>query len=292
MNLHHLRIFIKVCELGNMTRAAEDLYLSQPSISQAINELEQYYGVRLFERLNRRLYITAAGERLRTYAIHILNLSEQARLELADLNRGGSLRLGASLTIGAYIFPELAARYKSLHPNVDVFTRVDNTGLIEKLILEDQLDLGLVEGPAHSPHIHEEAYLDDVLVFIVSPRHPLAQMERVSLNDLARYPLVVREKGSGTMEIFEQSMQQAGVSWSSNGVFNNNESLKKAVIANLGIAVISEIAILEEVQQGRLVRLTVDQVSLKRKFNLIYHKQKFFTGAMLMFKELLFTETN
>src|SRR5512133_2776400 len=101
MNFRHLRIFLTVCEVGNMTRAAKELYMAQPSVSQAIAELEKYYEVRLFERLNHKLYVTEAGKRLQSYAHHILNLSEQARKELADLNQGGSVRIGASLTVGA-----------------------------------------------------------------------------------------------------------------------------------------------------------------------------------------------
>src|SRR6266545_3211406 len=134
MDFRHLQIFLTVCDVGNMTRAARDLYMSQPSVSQAISELEKYYGVRLFERLNHRLYLTAAGDRMRAYARHILNLSEQARKELADLSQGGSVRIGASLTIGAYLLPDLVAAFQKQTPRVEIFTRVDNTGLIEQLL--------------------------------------------------------------------------------------------------------------------------------------------------------------
>jgi len=139
-----------------MTQAAKILYMTQPSVSQAIAELEKEYGVRLFERLSHRLHLTTAGERLRSYASHILNLSEQARKELADLGAGGSIRIGASLTIGAHLLPGIINAYRQEMPSVDIFTLVDNTSVIEKLILEDELDLGLVEGPIYSKHIHEE----------------------------------------------------------------------------------------------------------------------------------------
>ncbi len=283
MNFRHLNIFLTVCETGNMTHAAKELHMAQPSVSQAIAELEQYYGVRLFERLNHRLYLTTAGDRLRSYARHILNLSEQARKELTDLAQGGSVRIGASLTIGAYLLPNLVAAFRQQHPEVEVFTRVDNTSLIEKLTVEDQLDLALVEGPLSSPHLVEEAYCDDHLLFIASPQHPLVQQPIVTVQELAHYAFLMREAGSGTQAIFEHAMQTAQVNWRVAGVYNNIEAIKQAVSANLGLAVVSAIAVVDEIQQGKLVSLDVQGVSLKRRFNLIYHRQKFFTRAMQSF---------
>jgi DNA-binding transcriptional LysR family regulator len=284
MNFRHLKIFITVCEVGNMTRAAKELYMTQPSVSQAIMELEKYYGVRLFERLTHRLYLTEAGERLRSYAQHILNLSEQAEKELADMGQGGSLRIGASLTIGAYLLPGLVADFHRQTPQVEVFTRVDNTNVIEKNLLEDKLDLGMVEGPVNSPHIVEEFFCDDDLVFIASPQHPLAQSGKRTVLDLAGQAFIVREAGSGTQAIFEQAMRAAGINWKTAGVCNNNEAIKQAVAANLGLAMVSKIAVTAEVLQGKIVLLEVAGMSIKRKFNLIYHRQKIFTRAMRLFK--------
>ncbi len=285
MNFRLFKIFLTVCKVGNMTHAAKELYMTQPSVSQAIVELEKNYGVRLFERLNHRLYLTAAGERLRSYAQHILNLSEQARKELADLSRAGTVRIGASLTIGAYLLPELVAGFHRQYPEIEVFSLVDNTALIEERILEDQLDLGLVEGPISSPYITEEAYSDDHLVFIASPLHPLANQPVVSMQELSGQAFIVREAGSGSQAIFEHAMQAAQVNWKVAGIYNNNEAVKQAVSANLGLAVVSKIAITEEVRLGKLVSLDVQGLSLKRRFNLIYHQQKFFTKAMQLFRD-------
>ena len=118
MNFRHLKIFLSVCEAGNMTRAAKDLYITQPSVSQAITELEKYYEVRLFERFSHRLYLTPSGERLRTYAQHMLNLSEQARQDLIDLSHEGSVRIGASLTIGTYLLPGLISTFQVNFPHI------------------------------------------------------------------------------------------------------------------------------------------------------------------------------
>jgi LysR family transcriptional regulator, transcriptional activator of the cysJI operon len=283
MNFRHLRIFLTVCEVGNMTQAAKKMYMAQPTVSQAIAELEKYYDVRLFDRLNHKLYLTAAGERLQTYAHHILNISEQARKELADLNQAGLVRIGASLTVGTYLLPDLVVDFRQQSPMVEIFTLVDNTTVIEQKILEDQLDLGIVEGPVTSQHIVEEMYSNDHLVFIASPSHLLANKENITFRELANQPFIVREAGSGTQTIFEHAMQASEVPWKVAGIYNNIEAIKQAVIANLGLAVVSKIAVTNEVNQGKLVALPVQGISLKRKFNLIYHRQKFFTKAMQAF---------
>jgi len=280
MTMRHLEVFLTVCETNNMTQAAKTLYLSQPSVSLAIAELEKEYGVRLFERLNHRLYLTAAGERLKAYARHILNLSEQAHKELTDLRQGGSLRLGASLTTGTYLLPGLVATFSEGHPDVEVFTQVDNTNVIEQLILEDRLDLGLVEGPIVSPDIVERAVRDDRLVVICSPRHSLAERKKLAPADLAGMKFLIREPGSGTRVIFENALREAGIVWKIAGIYNNTESIKHAVQANLGLAVVSQISIGDEVDSGLLVPLAIPSLKLSRKFNCIYHRQKFFTLAM------------
>ena len=285
MDLRHLKIFVTVCDLENMTRAAKELYMTQPSVSQAVTELERYYGVRLFERLNHHLYLTAAGERLRSYARHILNLAEQARHELSDLSHGGVLRVGASLTTGAYLLPGLVAAFQQRLPAAEVFTLVDNTSVIEKWILEDRIDLGLVEGPVYSTDIVEEVLRGDELTLICAPQHPLARTGVAAVAGLSGSAFITREPGSGTRDVFEHAMQEAGVAWKTAGVYNNTEAIKRAVRANLGLAVVSKISVEEETRQGLLVAVDVDGLKLKRKFSVISHRQKFFTQAMRAFMD-------
>lgn len=285
MNIRHLKIFITVCEEGSMTRAAKLLFMAQPSVSQAIKELEDEYQVRFFERLNHHLYLTAAGERMRFYAQHMINLSDQVRQELADLGNKGTIRVGASLTIGAYLLPGLVAAFQKNAPGFEVFSRVDNTGFIEKLLLEDQLDLGLVEGPVHSAHIVEEFLCNDAAVFIASPLHPFARKGRLKIQDLAGQTFVIREAGSGMQSMFENVMEEAAIPWKNAGVFNNNEAILQAVRANLGLAMISNIAVTDDHYSGKIVPLEVEGITIKRKFNLVYHRQKTFTRAMQAFAE-------
>ena len=206
MTLRHLKIFITVCDAGSMTAAAKKLYISQPSVSQAISELEAHYHTRLFERLGRKLYITEAGKKLLSYARHILSLTEQAERELNDLNKSGTLRLGASMTIGTYLLNDMIKSFLSIYPDVQILTTVDNTKVIEEMLLSDQLDLALVEGPVHSADIVEETFRKDELVLICSPEHPWAAKKQIEMQELNNCSFIVREEGSGTREIFEIAM--------------------------------------------------------------------------------------
>lgn len=283
MNMRQLQIFLTVCDSGSMTAAARTLFMTQPSVSQVISDLEKEYDVRLFERLNHRLYLTAAGDQLRLYANQILHLAEQAKKELADLEGGGSIRIGASLTIGTYVLPGMIDTYRQKMPKVEIFTMVDNTSVIEKLILQDQLDLGLVEGPIHSPFIQEEAFNDDELILICGAGHSLWGRTRIEPGDLAGHAFIIRESGSGTRDIFERVMSELGVIWKIAGVYNNTEAIKQAVRGNLGLAVVPRISVEEEMKQGQVWATEVRGLNLMRKFNLVYHRQKFFTTAIQTF---------
>ena len=269
-----------------MTRAAELLYMTQPSVSQVVAELEKGYGVHLFERLSHRLYLTTAGERLRTYASHILNLSEQASKELADLSAGGSIRIGASQTIGTHLLPEFINILHLKMPSVEIYTLVDNTSVIEKLLGEDQLDLGLVEGPIYSSRIREDKLCDDDLVIICGPGHPLWGCKRINISDLAGNAFIVRETGSGTRDVFERLMVEVNAAWKIAGVYNNTEAIKHAVRGNLGLAVVPAISVEEEIEHGLVQSIDVNGLNLKRKFNVVYHREKFFTPAIQTFIEV------
>ncbi len=285
MNLRQLKIFLEVCDQKNMTRAAKALYFTEPSVSQAVKDLEEYYGVKLFERLNHRLYITGAGERLQSYARHVLSLDEQVRRELAEHKEAGVLRVGASLTIGTYLLPGLLATVRAKLPQVEIFSAIDNTDVIQKLILEDRIDIAMVESPVNSPDIVEKDIRNDELVIICSPRHPLSQKMRARKADLSGLAFIIREPGSGTRAIFENAMREAGISWKRRGVYNSTEAIKQAVIANLGLAVVSRYSIQNELQTQSVAVVKVAGLRLVRKFRFIYHRQKIFTKAMQVLME-------
>lgn len=287
MTFRHLHIFLSVCDAGSMTAAAERLYVAQPSVSQAIAELERHYQVRLFERLGRKLFLTLAGERLRTYARHIVNLNQEATEAMREVSLYGEVRVGASVTVGTYILSELVRDFARQNPAIKVTSAVSNTKAIEESLLEDRLDLGLVEGEIHSPWLLQEAFMEDELVLTCAPEHSWAKKNVLAAAQLNGERFFVREVGSGTRELFETVMSGAGISWQTVGVYNNAETIKAAVAANLGHTVISRLAVKREIERGELALVRVRGLSFKRKFQLVWHKNKYISSSMASFMALV-----
>ena len=283
MTLRHYQIFVAVCDGMNMTQAAGSLYMSQSAVSQAIAEMEAYYGVRLFERLSRKLYLTRAGEKLLGYARHIIHMNLEAEKEMRTWNDSGVLRIGASVTIGACVLPGLASTYQARHPGHELEVTEDNTERIERLLVEDRLDLGLVEGEVTNPDIVQKPFAEDELTLICGRTHPFFGRESVAPEELAAENLILREIGSGTRRTFETVMTEHALPWKAGWTCNNADTIKAAVAEGLGVSVISRRAVEREVASGLLRPVPVEGLTFTRWFKLIYHKNKYLTGAMRSF---------
>ncbi len=287
MTFRHLHIFLSVCDAGSMTAAAERLYMAQPSVSQAIAELERHYQVRLFERLGRKLFLTSAGERLRTYARHIVHLNQEATEAMREVSLYGEVRVGASVTVGTYLLSEAVSAFTRQNPAIKVTSAVSNTKVIEESLLEDRLDLGLVEGEVHSPWLLQEAFMEDELVLACAPEHAWVEKGLLSAAQLNGERFFVREAGSGTRELFEGVMNGAGISWQTAGVYNNAETIKAAVAAGLGHTVISRLAVRREVERGELALVKLEDLNFKRSFRMVWHKNKYISSSMASFMALV-----
>jgi len=287
MNFRHLKIFITVCEEKNMTRAAKRLFISQPSVSQAIAELEEYYQVKLFERLSRKIYITKAGKDLLSYAYHIVALNQEMEEVIRKNGRQRTIVLGATVTIGTYVLPSLLAGLRGEDNELDINTVVKNTKFIEESILNSQIDLGLVEGEISSADLEVKPFCEDELVLICHKDHPLAEEEVVTIPDLQGQSFFVREEGSGSRALFLNAMKKRGVSVKLQGVFNNTEAIKIASMYNLGLGVVSKISI--SLHDQDLVVLNVKELSLKRNFSLVYHKDKYISQELAWLMEYIQT---
>jgi len=157
MTLRHLKIFVTVCETGSTTAAGEKLHIAQPSISLAISELEDYYGIKLFDRIAKRLYITEAGKKFLQYATHIVGFLRRWKGK-SKLDATGIIRIGASITIGNYLLPGYITRFKKIHPQMDVKVIIDNSEKIQQYILSNQIDIGLIEGIVYSPYMRSISF--------------------------------------------------------------------------------------------------------------------------------------
>jgi LysR family transcriptional regulator, transcriptional activator of the cysJI operon len=283
MTIRNLEIFVKVADLGNMTAAAQSLYIAQPTVSQAISEIESHYGIKLFDRLAKRLYITESGKQLLSYARHIIALDEEMELAMKDPEKSGILKVGASLTIGAELMPKLASGFQEKHGELRIHAVVRNTADIESLILRNDIDFALVEGIVHSKSIIAEPFMDDELALVCGKNHALYGIRSVTLEELLKHDFVVREQGSGTRELFESAMISKNAAWNISWECSGSDSIKSAAAGGLGIGVISKRLVEREIAVGELVVLTVPGLDLKRKFSIAYHKNKYITDTMKEF---------
>ncbi|HOT76528.1 MAG TPA: LysR family transcriptional regulator [Candidatus Wallbacteria bacterium] len=284
MTLRHLKIFLRVCRELNMTRAAELLFMTQPSVSQAISELEEYYRVKLFERIARKIYITEDGYRLIAIAGGIVELFEKADAEIRDKTGRQKIRIGASVTIGTYILNDILKKVKATG-DIDVEYVIDNTKNIEDMILTARLDAALVEGDIKSRDIIAEPFMDDRLTLACPAGSELAARKKVNMKELENYNFIIREQGSGTKELIEALARKNKVNLKIIGVASNIEAIKNNIIGGIGISILPEIAMTRELNDGKIAAVDLAGVNLKRKFRIARHKSKNVGGALKTFME-------
>ena len=284
MTLRHFQIFISVCDEQGMTQAAQKLHISQPSISQAVKELEEHYQVRLFERLGKKLFLTPAGQELLHYARHIISLSAQTEKTLRSFSLAAPIRLGATLSIGESIFIDIITRLKKAMPEQEVYSHVHNTAALEDALLRDELDAALVEGSITSAYLTQIPFLEDELIFIISPA--LLPPEGFTREQLTELPFILREKGSGTRNLSKPVMNQHHLQYHVTRSYNNTESIRQAVAAGLGISAISSRLVAKELQEGKLASFTIPGITFRRSFRIVYHKNKYLTAGLKTFIDL------
>ncbi len=280
MTLRDLEIFSAVCDTNNITAAAERLRISQPSVSQVIANIEQDFGVRLFERFSKKLYITESGRLLQDYARHILFSFYEMEERLRGSGVTHRIRIGASVTVGACLLSAITKNFAGLQPEIQIKAVVDNTSVIENQICANDLDLGLVEGNIHHPNIVATPFMDDQLVLVCGKSHPLYSKPIIGKKGLSNLAFIVREEGSGTRELFVSVMNSHGIPWEVTWVCNNAEGIKNAVIAGIGVTVISQMLVSKEIADGDLHLIKIDGMEFKRKFHIIYHCNKYLTDPI------------
>lgn len=303
MTLDQLRVFLAVVEYSHFTRAAEALYVSQPAVSAAIQNLEEQYGVRLFHRIGRQIEITEAGKLLQAQAQKIIDqvaLTERGLQELNDLQRG-ELKLGSSLTIGNYWLPEKISQFKRHYPGISVNCSLGNTEAICEGTATGQFDLGLVEGevkPSHKSCLEEEIVGGDRLLIVVGKFHPWFERTEISLTELSTTEWVMRESGSGTQQRFEQALRNWGIDLTELNiilVFSSGEMVKAAIESGVGATAISELMVKKELQLDTLRAIQVIDkregsnltVEIVRPFLKLKHRQRFQTRLSIAFEQVL-----
>ncbi|MBQ1620528.1 MAG: LysR family transcriptional regulator, partial [Oscillospiraceae bacterium] len=174
MTVRHLRIFIAVYQTENITRAAEQLHMTQPTVTRAVQELERYYGVKLFERVNRRIYVTESGRQLYARAVHIVDSLDRLEREMKDRDRSAALRVGATATPGSTLLPDCMAAFAKSHPDTPLKLTVAEASALRAALLDSRLDFAVSEEPIEDRRLRAEVLAQDRLVALLPPDDPRA----------------------------------------------------------------------------------------------------------------------
>jgi len=304
MTLEQLRIFLAVAEHLHFTNAADALYITQPAVSAAVQSLESEYGVKLFHRIGRRIEITSAGIMLQQEAQKILDqvaLTERGLREMNNLQRG-ELNLGASLTIGNYWLPEKISQFKRKYPGISVNCTLSNADDICAGTATGLFDLGIIAGDVKSSHkkvLTTEIIGSDRLQIIVGEAHAWFNRESIPLKELLTTSWVMREAGSGTQQIFEQTLQSWGINPQALKIiliFNSSEMVKAVVESGVGATALPALMVKKELKLKTLHAVQIadlpspEEAEIVRPILKLKHLQRFQTRISQAFEEILDSE--
>lgn len=287
MTIRHIEIFLAVCSANNnITKASHKLCISQPSVSVAIQEIEKDYGILLFDRIGKRLFLTEAGQKFKDYALRISSIIDDMDKQLRNWDSFGILRIGSSITIGSQFMPIFVKEFASLHPYVDIRVSVEPSNLLEERLLRNEIDLAFVETPIHASSLVAVPFSDDELTIICSKDAPFKNNQVLSLEEFKQQKFLLREPGSGTREVFDQACKFAKIAVTPTWESTSNTALINATIKNLGIAIISKRLIHDALSSGNIKQLIVKELQLKRSFFIIQHKDKVLATLQKNFIEI------
>lgn len=287
MTIRHLKIFTTVAECGSMNTAAKKLFLSQPTISQAIRELEEYYNIRLFDRLSKRLHITPAGQELLSSAYQVLGQFEQMDHIMKKSRKRDALRIGSTITIGSCMTSNILNDFERMMPDVETYTFIGNTRLLEEKLLKSELDIALVEGEVHHPDLVAFPSIRDFLVLGCTQDHPFASRDEIHVYELENQKFVMREQGSGTRALFDKFIKQHNLNIRISWEATCPDAFRNAILYNQCLAVVS-VRLLERDIRSRQIRIFIPQTNeFERSFSLVYHKDKVLTPSMDAFRDII-----
>ncbi len=286
MTLRHIKIFVAVCECGSVTAAAKKLHIAQPAASLAILELEQYYGVKLFDRISKRLHITETGKQFLQYASHIASLFDELEQSIQNWDNIGTLRVGASVTIGNYLLPNYVEEFQKSYPEINLQVVVNNSKNIEEYVLRNKIDIGLIVGNGNNSFIESQSFMTDPLVLIISPNHPWTIFVEIDVKALKGEKFILRERGSSSREVFENVVQIQQLKISPAWESTSTQAIIRAVSKGLGVSFLPYLLIKESLERGEVKCVNIKGVSVERQLSIIYHKNKFLSNSAKNFIDL------
>ncbi len=282
--MKQLQVFTSIARNGSLKMAAEERFITQPAASMSLSELEKQLGEKLFDRVGRQLELNSLGRTLLPKALDVLErvkeIEEIAQHVEADVT--GTLKVSASSTIGNYLIPRVIGCFVRQHPASRLLLDVGNTEHVVKELLHFNVDMGLIEGFCEHPHIDVTPWFPDRMVIVASPDHPLAKIKAPTAEDIFRSQWILRERGSGTRDVFERALGGQAHRLSVFLELGHAEAIKQAVEAGLGISCMSVHVLKRSLREGATVEIPTPFWNLRRMFCLLVHKKKYQTR---IFKE-------
>ena len=279
MDLWRLQIFCRLVELRSFSKAAKAVYLSQPTVSSHIKDLENHFECKLVDRLGREAIPTKAGSLLYGYATKLIALKQEAENAMAEFQGKikGRLTIGGSTIPAGYILPPLLGRFKEHYPEVVVTLVQGDTERIINDTLEGNVELGIVGAKAQEVQLVQKRIIDDQMFLIVPQRHKWAAKPQVLMNELIGEPFIMRELGSGTRKSIEQVLHKSGYPLSALNVvaeMGSTEAIRQGIKAGVGVSILSKCAVAEELTTGSLKKVRIKGLTFNRAFYLTFHRSR------------------
>ena len=289
VTLRQLRTFKTVADLTSFSAAAQRLKLSQPSVSYQVKELEETLGLPLLDRLGKRVQLTEAGNVLYNYARRMLDVLDEATVVIEEMRgiQRGTLRVGASTTVGIYLLPAALGAFKKLHPGLVISLEIGTRARVQDQVLRNELDLAVVGPALKDPELAIIPFLSDELVVVAPAGHPLSGRRGLTLKDVADQPFIMREASSGSRLSLEKAARKAGAKLRVAMELGSNGAIKHAVESGLGLAVISRYATALEFSSGRLVELDVRGFPIRRDWHIVHLRRRKLPASVHAFIDFL-----
>ena len=288
ISLRQLQVFESVARNLSHSRAAAELYLSQPAVSMQIKQAESAVGLPLFEQIGKKIYLTEAGREMLHYSRSILQLVNEMESvfdEMKGLERG-HLNI-AVVSTANYFMPQLLAKFIQAHPKIQVSVSVANRDAVIKQLTENIADLAIMGQPPEGTDMRADAFMQNPLVVIAAPMHPLAHTQKIQPHQLAKETFLLREQGSGTRGVVERFFATHHLTLPTHMEMDTNEAIKQSVQAGMGIGIISRHGIEMELETKRLVVLNVEHFPIVRHWHIVHRKDKRSSTAAQEFERFL-----
>jgi len=271
LTIQNWRVFITVCKYNSITKAAQVLHVAQPAVSKTIREIEKYYDIKLFERINKRLYITEVGEELFYRAREAVRVFDS----LENYIYGGHvMKVGASVMIGNYVIQDSIEEFHRLAPTAHIELLIDISNIVAQHVLTGSVDFALVERPAYSDEINEICFSGDYLILLCNKNHPLAKSRKITLDELSKQKLFLKRRGNTSRDLFDSELEKHNIYIEPAFESDSVNAILDRVLTEEGVAMVPFLQTRHRCEQDDFVRLHIDEINLRRNYYIINRKDK------------------